>query len=78
MRQNQSNYLNMASAVLQHFDNHAPVFVNVRIVASGVDKVRSTVDVYLSDVAWTLNNPAYLYTNMGDTQKSAEISPKSN
>jgi hypothetical protein len=35
----------MAGAVLQHFDNQTPVWTNVNIVVSGVEKVRSVVDV---------------------------------
>jgi hypothetical protein len=73
MRQNQSNYLNMASAVLQHFDNHASIYVNVRIVASGVDKVRSTVDV-INAVALKQNenNPMGYTASKEQTRDSLE------
>jgi hypothetical protein len=35
----------MAGAVTQHFDNHAEAWSNVSIVATGVAKVRFTMDV---------------------------------
>jgi hypothetical protein len=38
MRQTQNNYLNMAEAVLQHFDNHAETWSNIGTVAAGVAK----------------------------------------
>jgi hypothetical protein len=34
----------MAGAVMQHFDNHAETWSNVRTVATGVTKVRSAMD----------------------------------
>jgi hypothetical protein len=58
MKQSQSNYLNMANAVLQHFDNHAAAWSNVRIAASGVEKVRSTVNaIHTAAVKQNENNP---------------------
>jgi hypothetical protein len=58
MKQTQSNYLNMVNVVLQHFDDHAPVYENIRIVASSVGKVHSTVDS-INEVALkqNKNNP---------------------
>jgi hypothetical protein len=48
----------MANAVLQHFDNHAPVWTNEKIVAPGVAKVRSTVDaINVVAVKQNENNP---------------------
>jgi hypothetical protein len=58
MKQSQGNYLNMANAVLQHFDNHAPVWANVGVVVSGVAKVHSVVDaINAVAVKQNENNP---------------------
>jgi hypothetical protein len=63
----------MANAVLQHFDNHASVYVNVKIVVSGVDKVRSTVDA-INDVAQKQNenNPTGYTATKEQTRDSLE------
>jgi hypothetical protein len=59
MRQTQSNYLNMAGAVMPHFDNHAEAWLNVRTVATGVAEVHSATDaVNAAALKQNENNPA--------------------
>jgi hypothetical protein len=58
MRQSQSNYLNMANAVLQHFDNHTTVWSNVSIVVTCLAKVRYAVEaINVVAVKQNDNNP---------------------
>jgi hypothetical protein len=59
MKKTQSNYLNMASAVLKHFDNHPSEWSNITIIASGVKKAYAIVDA-INEAAkkQSENNPA--------------------
>jgi hypothetical protein len=73
MRQTQSNYLNRANAVLQHFDNHVPVWANVKTVASDVEKVRSAVDtIDAAALKQNENNPTGYTASKEQTRDSLE------
>jgi hypothetical protein len=44
MRDTQSNYLNMANAVIQHFDGNFNVWNNIPLVVSGVNSLKNTTE----------------------------------